>query len=126
MSSRQSAYSWQTRLQLAINDGRSVIERPSTFSDHPNASGDHMLGESKNTPYLAHDELRQSLVPWNALFDIAPLNLTSAVGLPDAETLDIPHCLRVLNQWAALVHEYSTAKFHRFRREPSSFSSQVG
>jgi hypothetical protein len=39
--------------------------------------------------------------------DVAVVNLACAAGLPGAESLDIPECIRVLDGWAAQVKQYT-------------------
>jgi hypothetical protein len=49
------------------------------------------------------------------------VNLLCAQNLPGTETLDIPFCVRVLDQWAARVRTETERHLYRFRSAPSEY-----
>jgi len=58
--------------------------------------------------------------------DIAELNLTLAFGLPGAETLDVPACLKTLDAWAELVCLETARCWPMFLRLPEEFDHSPG
>jgi Transglutaminase-like superfamily len=53
--------------------------------------------------------------------DIAAINLACAVGLPKADGLDIPACLRALDAMAHWVKRKTGSSWHLFNRVPAEF-----
>lgn len=53
--------------------------------------------------------------------DTAAFNLELARGLPGGEDLDVPLCLRTLDEWAARVWRETERLFYLFQRDPSAF-----
>ena len=58
--------------------------------------------------------------------DIALLALLCAVGLPGAESLDIPGYLRKLDDWVEQVRVATRRMWYRFERDPAEFRSSPG
>ncbi|MGF1634988.1 MAG: hypothetical protein ACFCVE_14130 [Phycisphaerae bacterium] len=56
-----------------------------------------------------------------ARLDVGFLNLLCAVGLPDTARLDIPACLRRLDEWARRVAAETQRCLHQFRRNPAEY-----
>jgi hypothetical protein len=58
-----------------------------------------------------------------AKLDIAEVNLACAAGLPESNKIDVDHCLRTLNLWAAQVHGYTRKATHLFEAHPGEYGS---
>src|SRR5437016_6295214 len=57
-----------------------------------------------------------------AKIDIAVVNLACAVGLPGAEVIDVPGCLKALDHWAVGVRKVTDHGLRSdFRCEPEKF-----
>lgn len=49
-----------------------------------------------------------------ARLDIAAVNLACATGLPGAERIDVPGCLRTLDCWASTIRRWTDAAYREF------------
>ena len=58
--------------------------------------------------------------------DIGEMNLLCAQGLPGAEQLDIPACLRTLDQWTEHVRSETQRHWYRFEQNPAEFEHSEG
>lgn len=67
---------------------------------------------------LTEDEL--------AGFDVAYLNLLCAQGLNGSEGMDIPACLRTLDEIAGFVGANTQANLHMYRRNPAEYANSEG
>ncbi len=56
-----------------------------------------------------------------AKVDIALMNLLCAEGLPGADNLDIPECLKTLDQWAMLAKRNEKNDFLQFQKDPEAY-----
>ncbi len=61
-----------------------------------------------------------------ARFDIAYLNLICAQGLNGAEALDMPACLRTLDEMSAFVKANTEANLHLYTRSPAEHANSAG
>ncbi|MBN1404079.1 MAG: hypothetical protein JW942_06400 [Opitutales bacterium] len=61
-----------------------------------------------------------------AKYDIAYLNLVCAQGLNGSENLDIPACLRVLDEMAFFVRANTEANLQLFTRNPGEYDNSEG
>ncbi len=53
--------------------------------------------------------------------DVAAINLACAVGLPKAEDLDIPKCLRSLSAMAQWIEKRTAGSWHIYDQDPKLF-----
>jgi predicted Fe-S protein YdhL (DUF1289 family) len=60
------------------------------------------------------------------LQDIAAVNLTCAVGFPDAAAIDAPLCLRRLDYWATCVRAFTDSVMSQFYRAPEEYQNSEG
>jgi hypothetical protein len=51
------------------------------------------------------------------------VNLLCATVLPDTAGLDIPLCVRTLNEWAAIVRRETERQMYKFRRDPADYEN---
>ena len=58
--------------------------------------------------------------------DIAAMNLNTAVGLPEAERLDLPQYLESLQAWTQLVGIETERWLPVFHRSPRDFDDSLG
>lgn len=58
-----------------------------------------------------------------AKIDIAEINLACAKGLPGAETLNIPFCLKIFDQWVAFVKQETDKQLYMFFRDPGDYNN---
>lgn len=59
-------------------------------------------------------------------FDIAYLNLVCAQGLKGSENLDIPACLRSLDEIAGVVKANTEANLHKYSQNPGEYANSEG
>jgi hypothetical protein len=57
-----------------------------------------------------------------AQIDVAEVNLACAEGLPGAEKVDMPNCLRTLDEWAKQVERETQRVRPQFERSPEDFN----
>jgi hypothetical protein len=58
--------------------------------------------------------------------DIAAVNLACAAGLPGAEKIDVPFCLRALDSWARTVKRWTDAAYQEyFLTNPGEFQNSA-
>lgn len=76
-----------------------------------------------NTQPLSLDDLLS--IPESQLgqLDIGWQNLECAAGLPGAEGLDYANCLRLLDEWAAQVHEETEKRVPIFRQDGAWYNN---
>ena len=56
-----------------------------------------------------------------AKFDVAPVNLACAVGLPGSEQIDAERCVQTLDEWAERVCEYTERMLPRYHQRPAQY-----
>lgn len=56
----------------------------------------------------------------------ARANLLCAKGLPNAERLDVEHCLRTLDSWAELIRSETHRYVHQFKQNPAEYENSPG
>lgn len=57
-----------------------------------------------------------------AKYDVAAVNLACTEGLPGAERIDVPGCLRALDRWASVARRWVEARYETvFLRDPARF-----
>jgi hypothetical protein len=61
-----------------------------------------------------------------AKIDIAVVNLCCAKGLPGAENLDVPACLRTLDAWTEGVRRFVRDSIGDYQRSPDEYGRQRG
>ncbi len=60
--------------------------------------------------------------PELARCDLAAVNLACAAGLPGAQQIDVPGCLRQLDSWAGSVGEFTERRLPTFRARPHEYN----
>ena len=58
--------------------------------------------------------------------EIAEVNLKTAAGLPEAESLDIPCYLQRFDAWSKLIGARTEAALPIFHRSPADFDDSMG
>lgn len=58
-----------------------------------------------------------------AEIDVAVVNLSCALGLPDAETINVQQCIQRLDRWAGYANQYTQTSLPEFLRNPSAYNN---
>lgn len=59
-------------------------------------------------------------------YDVAVVNLLSAIGLPGAESMNVSACLAMLEQWSKAVRQYTQSCMGEYQRHPERFHRHRG
>lgn len=87
---------------------------PANGNGHPTSRGFHVptLGELLFLPLNN-----------NARLDLGFKNILCATGLPDTMDLDVPACLKKLQEWAQHVKAETERNLHRFQSDPGDYEN---